>query len=85
MKNLFSISSRTNRIAGVAPANHPIRLVRTFVETGDERCPMAGIWSPIVEADAAADDPEIKRPVMGIFLPWRAVHPPVTNLRYSVV
>ena len=85
MKNLFSMSSRTNGIAGIVPANHSIRLVRTFVETGDERCPMAGIWSPIAESDAAVDDPEIQRPVMVIFLPWRAFHPPATNLRYSVV
>jgi len=72
MKNLFSLSSRTSRIDGIVPANHSLRLVRSFVETGDERCPMAGIWSPIAESDAAVDDPERKRPAMGFLLPWRA-------------
>ena len=33
-----------------------ISLTRAFVETGDERCPLAGIWSHLPEMDAAADD-----------------------------
>ncbi|HEY5382060.1 MAG TPA: hypothetical protein VIJ65_07375 [Acidobacteriaceae bacterium] len=49
-----------------------LSLVRTFVETGDERCPIAGIWSRLIETDAAADDPDLIRPAMGYLLHWRA-------------
>lgn len=38
-----------------------MHLTRTFVETGDERCPIAGIWSRL-ESDATADDSELARP-----------------------
>lgn len=72
MKTFFSMSSRTGRIASIIPANRSLRLVRTFVETGDERCPMAGVWLPIADGDAAVDEPERKRPAIGILLPWRA-------------
>jgi len=53
-------------------------LTRAFVETGDERCPLAGIWSRLPEMDAAADDePGLTWPVRGMLLfgalPWRAV------------
>jgi hypothetical protein len=47
-------------------------LIRTFVETGDERCPIAGIWSRLVETDATADDPELTPPAMRSLFPWRA-------------
>ena len=51
-------------------------LVRTFVETGDERCPIAGIWSRL-DTDVATDDPEIQRPALRRLLPWRAFLPRV--------
>ena len=63
--------------------NDRISLTRAFVETGDERCPLAGIWSRLPEMDAAVDDdPGLARPVRGVFLfgarPWRA-------LRFDVI
>lgn len=56
--------------AVVSTARRP-QLVRTFVETGDERCPIAGIWSRL-DLDVAADDPEISWPAVRRLLPWRA-------------
>ena len=57
MKNL------TNR--WVRPAALPqfprMHLTRTFVETGDERCPIAGIWSRL-DNDATTDDSELTWP-----------------------
>jgi len=58
------------------------RLERTFVETGDERCPIAGIWLKIADADQPADDPASPRPAIGI-RPWRAFHNPQIRLCYS--
>jgi len=66
------------------PVARPIRLTRNFVETGDERCPIAGIWSRL-ECDPIADDPESTRPAMRRLGPWRAVHLPLTLPRYSLV
>lgn len=51
-------------------------LVRTFVETGDERCPIAGIWSRL-DTDVATEDPELPLPAMRRLLPWRAFLPRV--------
>lgn len=73
----------------VRPAeNHPMlpqfsrmHLARTFVETGDERCPIAGIWSRL-ENDATADDSELTGPAMRRFLSWRAFLP---ELRFAVI
>ena len=59
-----------------------MHLVRTFVETGDERCPIAGIWSRL-ENDAPADDSELTRPAMRRFLPWRALLPEFRFAVYS--
>jgi hypothetical protein len=77
MKILF-LSDRKAQSKQLAPAGagHPC-LARTYVETGDERCPLAGIWSRLPGSDAAlndsaSDDPEIFRPAMGALLPWRA-------------
>jgi hypothetical protein len=47
-----------------------MHLTRTFVETGDERCPIAGIWSRL-ETDAAADDSELAQAAMWSILPRR--------------
>jgi hypothetical protein len=73
--------------AGTRPAQRPVLLTRTFVETGDERCPIAGIWSRI-ECDpiapASQDEPQLARPAMRRLLSWRAVHTLLTIPRYSL-
>ena len=72
MKTLFSLSRRKLTSEGFAPAAKSMRLTRTFIETGDERCPLAGIWLPIADCDVATDDPELARPAMWRLLAWRA-------------
>jgi hypothetical protein len=77
MKNFFK--SYQNDAKPTVPVNSRMSLTRAFVETGDERCPLAGIWSRLPEMDAAADDePGLTRPAWGVFLSgalnWRA-HP----------
>ena len=72
MKNFFKTKAQQ-----VIPMNSRISLTRSFVETGDERCPLAGIWSRLPEMDAATDDePGLTRPTRGVFLfgtlPWWA-------------
>ena len=59
------------------PMNNRMSLTRVFVETGDERCPLAGIWSQLPELDTAIDDePGLFWPVRGVLqiltLLWRA-------------
>ncbi len=49
----------------------PIRtmlITRRFVETGDERCPLAGIWMPLNDSSAVSEDSELLRPVIGKLL-----------------
>ena len=58
-------------------------ITRTFVETGDERCPIAGIWSRISTPDTSPDEPEIARAAMRRLLPWRASHLLFKEIRYS--
>jgi hypothetical protein len=73
MMNLFPAFRRKAQSNNFAPkTGKSMRLTRTFVETGDERCPLAGIWSRIEDCDPAIDDPEITRPAMWRLLPWRA-------------
>ena len=79
---LFSRSTSLSA-ARTRPAEQPFRLTRTFVETGDERCPIAGIWSRI-DCDPIADDPELARPAMRRLLSWRAFHTLLTIHRYSL-
>jgi len=82
MTTLFSILRRKSESVAVSTQRtRPISLHRAFVETGDERCPIAGIWSRIPAGDQALDEPEIAQPVMRTLLPWRASHPLVTILR----
>jgi hypothetical protein len=51
------------------PMYNRISLTRSFVETGDERCPLAGIWSRLPETDSAVDDePGLTWPVRGVLL-----------------
>ncbi len=59
-------------------------ITRTFVETGDERCPIAGIWSRLITTDPTLDEPEIALPVMRTLLPWRASDFLFTFVRYSI-
>jgi hypothetical protein len=59
-------------------------IIRTFVETGDERCPIAGIWSRLITTDPTLDEPEIAPPVMRTLLPWRASDFLFTFVRYSI-
>lgn len=72
MKNLINRWVRPTETRPMVPQYSRIHLVRTFVETGDERCPIAGIWSRL-ENDAIADEGELSRPAMWRFLPWRAL------------
>jgi hypothetical protein len=73
MMNLFPVFRRKTQSNTFAPeTGKSMRLTRTFVETGDERCPLAGIWSRIEDCDPAIDDPEITRPAMWRLPPWRA-------------
>jgi len=82
MTTLFSVIRRKSD-SEVPPTQRlrPISLHRAFVETGDERCPIAGIWSRIPAGDQTLDEPEIARPVMRTLLPWRASHFLVTVIR----
>jgi hypothetical protein len=72
----------------ISPKMRAISLTRTFVETGDERCPLAGIWMRLADdcpAPASApDEPERTRPAMRRFLLWRAFHLCLTTFRYSI-
>jgi hypothetical protein len=84
----MNLTMQLTRITALArtenrPAQRPILLTRTFVETGDERCPIAGIWSRI-DCDPIADDPELARPAMLRLLSWRAFHTLLTIHRYSL-
>jgi hypothetical protein len=71
MKNLFNRSVPTAEFRSMIPQYSRMDLTRSFVETGDERCPIAGIWSRL-ENDATADESELTRPAMRTFLPWWA-------------
>jgi len=71
MKNLTNRWARPAEQRAMLPQFSRMHLTRTFVETGDERCPIAGIWSRL-ENDATADDSELTRPASWRLLPWRA-------------
>ena len=71
MKNLTNRWVRPAENHAMLPRFSRMHLTRTFVETGDERCPIAGIWSRL-ENDAAVDDSELSRPAAWRLLPWRA-------------
>ena len=71
MMNLINRWVRPAENQPMLPQFSRMHLTRTFVETGDERCPIAGIWSPL-ENDATDDDGELARPAMGRLLRWRA-------------
>ena len=71
MKNLTNRWARPAENQPMLPRFSRVHLTRTFVETGDERCPIAGIWSRL-ENDATADESELTRPAAWRLLPWRA-------------
>lgn len=71
MKNLFKRSLRCPDFHAMIPQHSRMHLTRRFVETGDERCPIAGIWSRL-ENDAAEDDSELTWPAAWRLLRWRA-------------
>jgi hypothetical protein len=80
MTNITTKISWLNTHVSIAPCAPT--LIRRFVETADERCPLAGIWMPIQASDACTDDPELFWPAMRRLLSWRAIHPALTNLIY---
>jgi hypothetical protein len=63
------------------------RLVRTFVRTGDPRCPLVAVWKLAGSTDAAAaDEPSLLQPAMErLRRHWRAFHLLFAGLRYSTV
>ena len=71
------MKNQTNRWARPAenhlmlPRFSRMHLTRTFIETGDERCPIAGIWSRL-QNDATIDDGELTWPAVRRLLSWRA-------------
>ena len=71
MTNLTNRWTRPAETRQMMPQFSRIHLVRTFVETGDERCPIAGIWSRL-ENDATTDDGELARLATRRVFPWRA-------------
>jgi hypothetical protein len=76
MKIPFLTQRRQGRSRLALPQPFPEPpLTRIFVETGDPRCPVAGIWLRLTENGALGDDPESTRPVMWTLLSWRAFSP----------
>jgi len=85
MNMVFSLFRRKSEFSkAVRPSSNSVRLTRTFVETGDERCPIAGIWSRLADDNSLTDDPEITMPAMRKLLLWRVFHPLMTTFRYSI-
>jgi hypothetical protein len=82
--NFFFRRPKVERRPLEMPRSYPRGLTRSFVETGDERCPMAGIWSCTDPTDAADDDTELATPATWMLLPWRAFPWRLTFLRYSI-
>lgn len=72
MKNQTDCWGRPAEMKAIIPRFSRMHLTRSFVETGDERCPIAGVWSRL-ENDATADDGELNRPAMWRILLWRAL------------
>jgi hypothetical protein len=72
MKNMINRRVEPAEVRTMVPRFSRMHLTRTFVETGDERCPIAGIWSRL-ESDATADEAELRWPAMRRLLRWRAV------------
>ncbi|HTV07499.1 MAG TPA: hypothetical protein VMD97_00475 [Candidatus Aquilonibacter sp.] len=71
MKKLTNRWTSPAEDPSLLPQFSRMHLTRSFVETGDERCPIAGIWSRM-ENEATTDDGELTRPALWKLLPWRA-------------
>ena len=90
MKTFFKTFK--NDAGQAIPQTNRVSLTRSFVETGDERCPLAGIWSRLPELDAAVDDePGLIWPVRGVFLfaalpggPAVSCHLPFISLQHGI-
>jgi hypothetical protein len=67
MNIFYSIRNKAKLLASASPVSIPatqVALHRVFVETGEERCPLAGIWSRLTDVDPVADEPEIRWPAV---------------------
>ena len=82
MRNLINRWERPSETQVMVPRFSRMQLTPTFVETGDERCPIAGIWSR-PESDATADDSELAWPAVGRLLLGGPFHPGLTPPHYS--
>jgi hypothetical protein len=82
MKKLINHWIRPAENQPMLPQFSRMHLARTFVETGDERCPIAGIWSRL-DIDATADDSELTRPAAWRLLRRRAFYSGLFSLSYS--
>jgi hypothetical protein len=81
--NLKVFNRPTQQVTENAGNSKAFALTRRFILTGDERCPIAGIWSRLdtsVPADST-DEPCLAKPAKGIS-PWRAIHLLFISLRY---
>ena len=72
MNNIMTRTERPGDLGAIIPRFSRMSVTRTLVETGDERCPIAGIWSRL-EADVTADDAELTRRAMWMLFLWRAL------------
>jgi len=79
--NLFFNRRLTENRSANLPEFTPRNLTRRFVETGDERCPMAGIWICLDPADSPDDDAELAWPAPWMLRGWRAFHLAIPALR----
>jgi hypothetical protein len=81
----FKAPNQSHKLASAkaTAVNTAFVLTRRFALTGDERCPIAGIWSRLDECSLpdSTDEPCIAPPAMGTFS-WRAIHLLFTSLRY---
>jgi hypothetical protein len=75
--------TRPRATAKAATTPTGFALTRHFVLTGDERCPIAGIWSRLATnaQPDQSDEPSLTRPAMRTPL-WRAIHLIFTSLHY---
>jgi hypothetical protein len=83
--NLFRSFPNTPAVKPLDATSAKLTLVRAFVQTGDERCPIAGIWSRLPEPAAPADEPESATPIAAVSLPRWAFHLAFNAVRYSIV
>jgi hypothetical protein len=81
--NLKIFNLKRPQAAANSTASNGLALTRQFVLTGDERCPIAGIWSRLdlnAQPDQS-DDPSLTQPATETPL-RRAIHLLFTTFRY---